>query len=89
MPVEVAVIAQFEAAAGAVNNPELETDPHEALQVTAWLAAKDCLFSAWRATVEGVIVIGEVTATSADAVEPLPLVAVAVTWQLSGTSGAV
>jgi len=82
-------MVQLDVEGGAVNTPELETDPHEAPHVTAWLAEKDCVFSACRATLDGVMVIGELTATSVEAVAPLPSVAVAVTLQLSGTSGAV
>jgi len=88
-PVAVAVMVQSAPAAGAVYTPTLETEPHEALHVTTWLAVKVCVFSACRLALDGVRVMGEFTVTFVEAVAPLALVEVAVTWHVAGTSGAV
>jgi len=72
----------------AVNNPALDIDPHDANQVTGALAV-NCWVEFWLvAALAGVIVMGELTVTAAEAAL-LPAVGVAVTVQDSAASGAV
>ena len=68
--------------------PPLVIDPHDALQVTAVFAVNCCVCPCGVLAEAGVIVIGEVTFAVVEAV-PVPLVAVAVTVQGPGSSGAV
>jgi hypothetical protein len=79
--VAVAVTLQEFAELGAVNTPELVIDPHEADQVTGWLAVNVCVFKACRLTVEGVTVTDGFMVTVVLAVRALPSVAVATTVQ--------
>jgi hypothetical protein len=87
--VAVAVTLQAFAELGAVNTPELVIDPHEADQVTGWLAVKVCVFKACRFTVEGVTVTEVLTVTVVLAVRALPSVAVATTVHEFWVDGAV
>jgi hypothetical protein len=72
----------------AVNIPELKIAPHEADHVAGALAV-NCWVEFWLVVaLAGVIVMGELTVTAAEAALP-PAVGVAVTVQDSAASGAV
>ena len=71
----------------AVKKPEFEIDPHEDDQLTGKSAVNCCVEFCGVLMACGVIVIGEVTVTEADAAAP-PAVGVAVTVQAPATSGA-
>ena len=87
--VAVAVTLHVFAELGAVNTPELVIDPHEADQVTGWLAVNVCVFKACRFTVGGVTVTEVFTVTLVLAVRALPSVAVATTVHEPGVGAAV
>jgi hypothetical protein len=85
----VAVIEQTAPGApDAVNNPALDIDPHDADQVTAALAV-NCWVEYWLVVaLAGVIIMGVLTVTAAEAALP-PAVGFAVTAHVPATSGAV
>ena len=85
----MAVIVQVPGVAGALKRPPVEIDPHEALQVTAWLAEKVSELSACKPPEEGEMVMGECTVTAVVADLPVPSVALAVTVHEPGDRGAV
>jgi hypothetical protein len=87
--VAVAVTVQVEAELGAVNTPELEIEPQDDVQVTAWLAVNVRVLSACRFTVFGDTVSCDVVETEVLAVRLVPSVAVATTVQDPAVIGAV
>ena len=72
----------------AVNNPALDIEPHDAAQVTGAFAV-NCWVEYWLVVaLAGVIVMGELIVTTAEAALP-PAVGVAVTVHVPAISGAV
>ena len=71
----------------AVKSPEPEIDPQEDAQVTGIFAVNCCVAFCGVLAVCGVMAMGEVTVTEAEAAAP-PAVGVAVTVQAPATSGA-
>jgi hypothetical protein len=86
----VAVILQaLPCVADAVNSPVALMLPHDAAHVTGEFAVNCCVCPVGVLTLAGVIVIGEFTVATVEAVWPLPSVAVALMVHDDGARGAV
>jgi hypothetical protein len=86
----MAVIWQMEPGTeGAVNKPVASTVPQEADHVAGILAVNCCVRFCAVVAEAGVMTKGDVTDTTADAVLPVPSVAVAVTVQSPVINGVV
>jgi len=75
--------------AEALNNPVALMLPHEVDHVTGWFAENCCVCPCAVTALTGVIAMGDVTVAVVDALDPLPLVAVAVITHEPGERGAV